>query len=130
MEQSEYLYRRVTKPITIDGFRIPRRWLLRICVHESHRDPTIFREPDRFDPDRFVGAAFSRNEYSPFGADNRGCIGVAVVHVLGRIFVEELCAGYSLRITTDALPRHGTRHHDHWSPSPQRRYALVARPSS
>lgn len=130
MHQSEYLYRRLTKPLAIDGFQIPAGWLLRICVHESHRDSAIFAEPNRFNPDRFADATFGRNEYSPFGADSRACIGVGVVHVLGRIFVEELCGAYSWRLLRDGPPKHGTRHHDHWHPNPNRRFVFTEKPPS
>ena len=75
LEQSEFLYRRVVKPLEIDGYRIPPGWLLRILVHESHRDPTVYPEPDRFNPDRFLARTFDKTEYSPFGADAHGCNG-------------------------------------------------------
>jgi cytochrome P450 len=125
MEQSEYLYRSIVRPLELEGFRVPAGWLLRICVQESHRDPQIFPEPDTFDPDRFVGRMRSRKEYSPFGADDRGCMGVPMVHFLGRIFVEELCRDYDCRVTLDRPIEKGTRHRDHWHPSPSRRIALT-----
>ena len=43
-----------------------------------HRDPTVWPEPDRFDPDRFApGHAKSRpaHAYKPFGTGQRACIG-------------------------------------------------------
>jgi cytochrome P450 len=125
LEQSEYLYRTVAKPMSIGEFHVPAGWLLRVCVQESHRDPAIFPEPDRFDPDRFLGAPRSRREYSPFGVDDHGCMGVPIVHFLGRIFVEELCAGYHARLIRDAPPERGTRHRDHWRPGKSRRIQVL-----
>ena len=92
-------------------------WLLRICVNESHRDPAVFAEPNTFDPDRFAGRTFSRLEYSPFGADTHGCMGAQIAHFLGRILVEELCAGFEWRLTRAGPPEHGSRQRDHWRPS-------------
>lgn len=43
-----------------------------------HRDPTVWPDPDRFDPDRFApGLARSRpaHAYKPFGTGQRACIG-------------------------------------------------------
>jgi cytochrome P450 len=117
MEQSEYLYRRVAEPVRIGDYHIPARWLLRICVNESHRDPDVFAEPDKFDPDRFAGRTYSRSEYAPFGADTRGCMGARIAHFLGRVLVEELCAGFEWRLTRTGAPEHGSRQRDHWRPS-------------
>ena len=43
-----------------------------------HRDPSVWPDPDRFDPDRFApGHARSRppHAYKPFGTGQRACIG-------------------------------------------------------
>lgn len=125
MEQSEYLYRRIVRPITIAGYTVPAGWLLRICVQESHRDPAVFSDPDRFDPDRFIDRTYSRAEYAPFGIDTHGCLGVTLVHFLGRIFVEELCHGYQWRAMRDGALERGSRHRHHWRPSSARRLVLV-----
>ncbi len=125
MEQSEYLYRRLALPIGLDGFQIPAGWLVRICVQESHRDPAIFKDPETFDPNRFAGRSLSRREYAPFGADDRGCMGVPMVHFLGRLFVEELCGAYEVRETVGGAYEKGTRHRDHWRPSAARRVVLT-----
>lgn len=125
LEQSEYLYREVTRPQTIGGYSVPAGWLLRVCVQESHRDPTIFADPDRFDPDRFLGAPPSRRTYSPFGVDDHGCMGVPMVHYLARVLVEEASHGYDARTTRHAPPEKGTRHRDHWRPGSARRIRLT-----
>ena len=125
LEQSEYLYREVVGPLEVGGFRVPAGWLLRVCVQESHRDPRFFPDPDRFDPDRFAGPPPSRRAYSPFGVDEHGCMGVPMVHFLGRIFVEEVCRGYEVRLTRDAPLERGTRHRDHWRPGSARRVRLT-----
>ncbi|MDH3733585.1 MAG: cytochrome P450 [Gemmatimonadota bacterium] len=125
LEQSEYLYREVARPLTIAGHNIPRGWLLRVLVQESHRDPSIFPEPDTFDADRFAGAERSRREYSPFGVDDHGCMGVPIVHFLANVLLEEVCHGYDLRVLRQAPPEKGTRHRDHWRPGSSRRIRLT-----
>ncbi|MEO8485001.1 MAG: cytochrome P450 [Betaproteobacteria bacterium] len=127
LEQSEYLYRRVAHPFELDGFRIPAGWILRLCIQESHRDPTVFPDPDRFDPRRFRARAYSRAEFSPFGGHPHGCMGAHVTYFLGRLFVEELALGYRWRVVRDGPPERGSRHRDHWRPSAQRRIALRSR---
>ena len=126
LEQSEFLYRRVAKPIEVDGHTIPAGWILRLCVNEAHRDPSVFEDPDRFDPARFRDRAWSRNEYSPFGGHTHGCMGAHLAHFLGRIFVEELAIGFDWTVVRDGPLERGSRHRDHWRPSALRR--VVMRP--
>jgi cytochrome P450 len=127
LEQSEYLYRRVARPIDIDGHHIPAGWILRLCVNESHRDPAVFADPDRFDPPRFQSRAYSRTEYSPFGGLGHGCMGAAIAHFLGRLLVEELAIGYAWTVVSDGPIERGSRHRDHWRPSTRRRIAMRSR---
>lgn len=117
MEQSEYLYRKVARPLKVNGFVIPAGWLLRVCVQESHRLSDSFENADTFDPDRFARRDYSWKEYSPFGLDRHACMGVAITHFLGRVFVEELTTKYDWLIVHDGPLERGNRHRDHWRPS-------------
>jgi len=127
LEQSEYLYRRVARPIDVDGLRIPAGWILRLCVNESHRDPAVFADPDRFDPGRFRTGTYSRTKYSPFGGNAHGCMGAHIAHFLGRLLVEELALGYAWTVVSDGPIERGSRHRDHWRPSARRRIAMRPR---
>ena len=127
LEQSEFLYRRVLRPLTIDGYTIPAGWLLRVLVQESHRDPEVFAAPDTFDPDRFLQRSFDKSEYAPFGADVHGCMGARLTLFLGRVLAEELCHGFEWTITQDGPLERGTRHRHHWRPSSLRRVVMRER---
>lgn len=127
LEQSEFVYRRAAHDFEWGGHTIPKGWLIRVCVQESHRDPGVFDDPERFDPDRFLGRTFHREEYSPFGADAHGCMGPAIVHFLGRLFVEELTRGFDWRKVSDGRLGRGIRHWQHWTPSPEFRIAITER---
>ena len=52
LEQSESRYRRATADLELDGFRIPKDWLVRMCIRESHQDESVFPNATTFDPDR------------------------------------------------------------------------------
>lgn len=121
LEQSEHIYRRATADIQCSGHVIPRGWLIRLCIHESHRDPTIFEAPDRFDPDRFLHRDFSPDEYTPFGAYRLACPGQYLTRTIAALFVMEL-AEYDLRVVRDA-PRQLSSWL-HWAPGARFRVAL------
>ena len=40
--------------IELDGFRLPRGWMTMLCPGVAHRLPEYFKEPDRYDPERFA----------------------------------------------------------------------------
>jgi cytochrome P450 len=72
-------YLRVARTDTVLGgrYRIKRgQWLL-VVLPLLQRDPRVWPDPDRFDPDRFApGQAKNRaHAYKPFGTGQRACIG-------------------------------------------------------
>lgn len=126
MEQSEHLYRVANRDIEHEGFVIPRGWLVRLCVRESHRDPVVFHEPDKFNPDRFLGRSYTRREYSPFGAGLRHtCLGEGLSRQVGRVFAEELALGYRWRTVADGP--YELSPWRHWRPSSD--WLVVLRPA-
>lgn len=123
LAQSEFVWRDCTRDdVTVDGFRIPQGWAVRMCVAESHRDPTVFDRPDVFDPGRFEGRRFTPAEYSPFGLDGHSCLGEGLVRRFGARFVTDLCVGYDLEALSDG-PVELSRWR-HWAPSRQFRLAV------
>jgi cytochrome P450 len=116
LEQSEHLYRVATRRIEHDGAVIPRGWLVRLCVRESHRDPQVFEEPDRFNPDRFLHRTYSRSEFSPFGLGGRhACLGEDLTRSVGATFVETLVGRLDWRTVADGELEYSAWRH--WRPS-------------
>jgi enediyne biosynthesis protein E7 len=63
---------------TIGGFHVPAGADVLICPYTLHRHPEFWRDPLRFDPERFLPenvAGRPRYAYIPFGAGPRFCIG-------------------------------------------------------
>ncbi len=58
---------------------IDTRLLLAACL--THYDPTLFPNPDRFDPDRFLGTVPDTYAWIPFGGGIRRCIGATFAHM-------------------------------------------------
>lgn len=66
--------RRAARDLAIAGYSIRARDQLVISIHGLHRDPKIWHEPSRFDPDRFAEGA-PPSAFMPFGIGPRQCVG-------------------------------------------------------
>ena len=67
-------------PDEVLGHRIPAGATVLIVPWLLHRKPSVWENPDRFQPERFSperSAARPRFAYIPFGAGPRVCIGAA-----------------------------------------------------
>ena len=71
------IIRNCTKDCILKGVKIPKDIAVMIPVYSIHRDPSIYADPDKFDPERFAKEE-SRNPYSfmPFGNGPHNCIGL------------------------------------------------------
>jgi cytochrome P450 len=121
LHQSEYIARDVRQDIELGEFVVPAGWKLRVCVHESHRDPAVFADPDRFDPDRFE-TRFNRHQYSPFGTHGHTCLGTETTRMLAGAFVQQLAHGYELVVASDGP----LDWRYHWRPGS--RHRIILRP--
>ena len=104
LEQSESRYRRATADLELDGFRIPKQWLVRMCIRESHQDESVFPNAATFDPDRFLGPPHTRAQYAPFGAFRLACIGEDVTKTVAARYALELTSRYQWRVVDDGPP--------------------------
>lgn len=127
LAQSEYVYRRVTRPFDLNGFRVPSGWFIRICVAEAHRRDPPFDRPTIFDPTRFETRRFSPDEFSPFGLDHHACLGAQLTMFMGRLLIEVVARDFELRLVADAPPERENRHWSHWRPGAGVRIAFSAR---
>ena len=79
------------RPATVGGYDLPKDTPVVCSIYLAQRRPEVYPEPERFDPDRFLGKKFSPSELFPFGGGVRRCIGAAFAMyemkvVLARLF--------------------------------------------
>jgi len=125
LHQSEFLYREVVRPTELAEFRIPRGWLVRVCVREAHRNGEVFEDPDAFRPERFEGEQYDETVYRPFSDGTHSRFGAEAALMISTVFVVELAAGFRANVLRDGpAERSGNRHWSHWRPSRRLRISL------
>ena len=77
---------------------------------------------DTFDPDRFLGRSYAKDEFSPFGAHRLACLGERVTLAVARTFTEG-SSTVSTSMTRDGPTELGSW--GHWAPSSRWRLALI-----
>ncbi len=79
------LPRGVVERFDFQGYGVPAGTTLRLALAAGHRLPTVFEEPEHFDPDRFAPPREEdkRTPYGliSFGAGPRTCIGINVAQI-------------------------------------------------
>ncbi len=97
--------RRTTREIALGEWQIPKGAMVRITPWIVHRDARWFREPLRFQPERFAPGAklLNRNSFLPFGTGSRACIGGHFAMTEMTLIAATLLQQFSFR--TDASPQ-------------------------
>jgi cytochrome P450 len=114
------MMRRAAEDDTVSGRRIPKGSIVSIMPWVVHRHRKLWRDPDRFDPERFQPgevAARSRYAYLPFAVGPHVCVGASMamlqltvaVAVLAQKFRFLLVPGRHVEPTawTNIRPRDG-----------------------
>src|SRR5207249_3541002 len=69
--------RRLKVPMRIGGWDLPAGINVSAAIYATHHRADLWPEPERFDPDRFVGTRPSPYSFFPFGGGERRCLGAA-----------------------------------------------------
>ena len=92
-------------PARIGGLDLPAGVGVSASIYLTHHRADLWPEPERFDPERFVGARPSPYAFLPFGGGERRCLGAAfatyemkvvLAEVLSRVDLQ-VAAGYRMR---------------------------------
>ena len=64
-------------PMSLGSWTLPEGTVVSPSIHLLHRNPTVYDEPDRFRPERFIDRKPKPDHFMPFGGGHRRCIGAA-----------------------------------------------------
>ncbi|WP_375766482.1 cytochrome P450 [Archangium gephyra] len=88
------------RPMKVGEWDVPAGMAVMACAYLTHRRPDLWPEPERFNPERFVGKRTSPYEYFPFGGGARRCLGMAFATYEMRIVFAEVLRRVKLRPAT------------------------------
>eukprot|EP00472_Partenskyella_glossopodia_P005224 CAMPEP_0197514838 /NCGR_PEP_ID=MMETSP1318-20131121/152_1 /TAXON_ID=552666 /ORGANISM="Partenskyella glossopodia, Strain RCC365" /LENGTH=589 /DNA_ID=CAMNT_0043063041 /DNA_START=42 /DNA_END=1811 /DNA_ORIENTATION=+ len=79
---ASYSFRFITEDTTFKNYDLPAGYWVWVSIVEGHLDPKIFKNPEKFEPERFLEGRDEREAnrfaFIPFGAGPRKCIGAAL----------------------------------------------------
>jgi cytochrome P450 len=99
--------RRARRPFVLNGYRLPADMYIFISQWITQRDPRLFADPERFDPERWQvdpirNGTLPRFAYFPFGAGPRVCIGAGFAMMEATL----LLAAIAQKFTMSLVPGH------------------------
>ncbi|MDR3661968.1 MAG: cytochrome P450 [Mycobacterium sp.] len=100
----------LTAPAEIGGYRLPKGVMVAPGVGLVHASADQYRDPQRFDPDRMVGAVLGPTTWLPFGGGNRRCLGATFAMVEMRVVLREVLRRVELGVTTAPGERQRLKH--------------------
>jgi enediyne biosynthesis protein E7 len=83
------------------GHRVPAGAEIVISPYVLHRDPAHWRDPDRFDPERFAPARreeIGAYRYLPFSAGPRRCIGDELTAAVVPVVLREILGRFDIQL--------------------------------
>src|SRR6202043_946057 len=93
-------------PDELGGEKVKRGSMIVIAPYVLHRHEMYWREPDAFDPSRFLGKAkneIDRYAYLPFGAGIRTCIGSAFALQEATLNFPTIVKNFYFRVAPDKI---------------------------
>ena len=92
------------EPVELAGYRLPAGVMVAPGIGLVHSSSEQYPDPDRFDPDRMIGATLGPTTWLPFGGGNRRCLGATFAMVEMRVVLREVLRRVELS-TTDSHRR-------------------------
>nr|QWK52427.1 cytochrome P450 81F3-2 [Isatis tinctoria] len=73
-----FVPRSPTEDIKVGGYDVPRGTMVMVNAWAIHRDPNLWNEPEKFEPERFSGGGEDVHMLMPFGNGRRSCPGAGL----------------------------------------------------
>jgi cytochrome P450 family 135 len=100
----------LTRPVELAGYQLPAGVMVAPGIGLVHSSPEQYPYPDRFDPDRMLGATLGPTTWLPFGGGNRRCLGATFAMAELRVVLREVLRRVELRTTASKGERQKVKH--------------------
>lgn len=90
--------RHLDRPMSVAGRTYPANTVLTPSIYLTQRNPRLWPDPERFEPERFLNQKISPYEYFPFGGGSRRCLGMSFSLYQMRIVLAEIFSSASLSL--------------------------------
>lgn len=85
---------------------IPKAGQVVVPIYSIHRDPTIWPDPEKYDPERFSSEVKKSRDpylYLPFGTGPRNCIGMRFANMELKLVLVRTLKKYKLEVAPDTV---------------------------
>jgi cytochrome P450 family 138 len=86
--------------VELGQWRIPRGYSVMVSIGQLHANSDEFPDPDRFDPQRFVGNRPNTFAWIPFGGGTRRCVGAAFANMEMDVVLRTVLRHFTVQTTS------------------------------
>ncbi|ANW66908.1 cytochrome P450 [Mycobacterium sp. djl-10] len=85
----------------LGDFRVPQGYSVSVAIGQVHGDAAEFPDPQRFDPDRFLGKRPNTFAWVPFGGGTRRCVGAAFATMEMDVVLRTVLRDFAIETTSE-----------------------------
>ncbi|XP_021831531.1 abscisic acid 8'-hydroxylase 3 isoform X2 [Prunus avium] len=82
----------------MEGFKIKRGWNVNVDAKSVHLDPTVYNDPNKFNPSRFDDESKVPYSFLAFGMGGRTCLGMNMAKAMMLVFLHRLITTYRWKV--------------------------------
>jgi cytochrome P450 len=102
----DFAPRRVYPPVfQLGEWTIPSGHSMIVSIARIHDDPEVFPDPERFDPQRYIGTKPSSFAWIPFGGGARRCVGAAFANMEMDVVLRTVLRHFTIETTSEPAER-------------------------
>jgi len=79
---------------------VPQGNSILVCISQIHGNPEVFPDPERFDPQRYLGNKPPAAAWIPFGGGTRRCVGAAFANMEMDVVLRTVLRHFTIETTT------------------------------
>jgi len=99
----DFAGRQVSVPMyELGEWIIPQGFSILISLQQLHSDSDVYKDPEQFDPQRFIDAKPNPYNWVPFGGGTRRCVGAAFAHMEMDIVLRTVLRHFTIQTTSAA----------------------------